>query len=495
MGFQRRLAVVPALLLLAHPFSASAEVSLTFPGLAQQTIGSPAAHPDATGAAGPFHFAQFVNGGFAVYDKTDGSRTDLSSDQQFWISAGAPESMVAAGVLHPRIAYDPNSGRWFAAQVTRPNRDNHVLLGVTTGADPSPGNWRSVSFPSPAPGQTVIRFGDYPTLGLDANGLYLATINRLSKTGADRRSNSLYSIPKSDLTAAAGPSLSRMTRFDGLRNSQQTQGFVLQPTVDWSTPKGDARLFAIHYTDPAQLTEARVVGSAGPGARLSPPESISTQLAWDPTRIRQPDGTGESTRDGLYPSDERLASSVWQVNDLVYMARQTGLPVPTEGQQPDRTGVRWTILRVTDGGPTRVVAEGSINEASYDFFQPAIAANAAGDVVLVYNRSGHATDGTINAFYSIGTTAPDGSITFGLPKRITNSTVTDYHNAQEVWGLYSSVTPDPSDPNAFWAVQEVPASSSTWGTQITRIVVPEPAAAAVFLVAGCLLMSRGRRKP
>jgi hypothetical protein len=496
MRVANRYLSLPALLLLALHNSVEAELALTFPGLAQPTVGS-VAHPDAVGAAGPGHFAQFANGGFAVYGKSDGSRTAFISDQTFWIEAGTPTASLPGGVIHPRIAYDAHSQRWFATQITTPSQNNNVLLAVTTGSDPSRGNWRAVSFPAPPPGPPgPIRFGDYPTLGLDANGVYLATQNRFSRTGADRHSNSLFSIPKADLTSAAGPSLARMTRFDGSTDNQFTQGFVLQPVVDWSPVKGDGHMFAISSTDFDQIMRTPVRGAAAAAGSLGATESISTQMTWTPSPVRQPDGTGSPPAGGgLNLSDHRLASSVYQVGHLVYLAHQIGQPLPpTEEQFPDRTGVRWTVLRITDGSSTQVVAEGTISDPGYDFFQPAIAANAAGDVMLVYNRSGPSADGAINAFYSAGSTAPDGSITFGLPKQITHSTVTDYHNPQEVWGLYSSVTPDPSDPNAFWAVQEVPRSGSTWGTQVTKIVVPEPSAVTVCAVAGCLLLSRHRRK-
>ena len=50
------------------------------------------------GAAGPAHVAQFVNGGFAVFDKTGTLRTPPLPDTQFWISAGTPEALVVPGV-------------------------------------------------------------------------------------------------------------------------------------------------------------------------------------------------------------------------------------------------------------------------------------------------------------------------------------------------------------------------------------------------------------
>jgi hypothetical protein len=37
------------------------------------------------------------------------------------------------------------------------------------------------------------------------------------------------------------------------------------------------------------------------------------------------------------------------------------------------------------------------------------------------------------------------------------------------WGDYSSTMADPTDDNLFWTIQEIPASSTSWGTQITLI--------------------------
>jgi hypothetical protein len=254
-------------------------------------------------------------------------------------------------------------------------------------------------------------------------------------------------------------------------------------------------VMAIGLVDFGQVMRTPIAGTAGARATMLPTETIVTQSTAMPTQPRQPDGTGDQNRNGLNISEDRLAATAYQVNGLVYTARQIGVPVASEAPFPERTGVRWTVLHMTDGGPTRVVAEGTIEDPRYDFFQPAIAANVAGDVVLVFNRSGPAADGAVNAFYATGTTtADDGSITFGLPRAITNSTVTDYHNTDNLWGLYSSVTPDPSDLNAFWAVQEVPVSSSAWGTQITRITVPEPFSAAAGPIVALLLLSRRCRE-
>ena len=65
--------------------------------------------PDSDGAIGPGHFVELVNGVYRVYDET-GAVVQQSSDAEFWAAAGVPFSP-----FDPRVIYDPDSGRWFAA--------------------------------------------------------------------------------------------------------------------------------------------------------------------------------------------------------------------------------------------------------------------------------------------------------------------------------------------------------------------------------------------
>jgi len=37
------------------------------------------------------------------------------------------------------------------------------------------------------------------------------------------------------------------------------------------------------------------------------------------------------------------------------------------------------------------------------------------------------------------------------------------------WGDYSATMVDPTDEDLFWTIQEIPVSSTSWGTQITLI--------------------------
>ena len=225
--------------------------------------------PDSMGAAGPDDFVQLVNGAFAVY-QTDGTLAQpLIPDYQFWINAGIspgslpPPPPAAQTVVDPRIIYDPSVGRWFASQadllVTASGTQNDILVARSDSADPT-GGWKATSFVGNTTG-----FSDFPTLGVDANGVYIGTNNFTSRAGAPK-DVSLFSIPKVDLLAGT-PTLANMTRFDDL--SPAGVGSALQGANDIGGASG-AILGIDNTLGFIDLT--RVSGSGGPvppGATLS----------------------------------------------------------------------------------------------------------------------------------------------------------------------------------------------------------------------------------
>ena len=87
---------------------------------------------------------------------------------------------------------------------TDQSTNNKILFARLNAADPTQG-FKGVSFTT-----TNNRFADFPTLGLDANGVYVGT-NNFSARGLFR-SEGLYSVPKADLLANT-PTLSRLTSF------------------------------------------------------------------------------------------------------------------------------------------------------------------------------------------------------------------------------------------------------------------------------------------
>ena len=177
--------------------------------------------PDTMGAAGPNHFVAFNNGSFSVFNK-NGAVVSQVSDTSFLDSALGSDP---GGLSDPRILYDPASQRWFATMITTDQATNNkILIARSNTPDPTQG-FKGVSYTT-----TNNRFADFPTLGLDANGVYIGT-NNFNSTGTTLRSLAIYSVPKVDLLAAT-PSLSRLTTSHNALGTN-TYGFTFQPVVDY----------------------------------------------------------------------------------------------------------------------------------------------------------------------------------------------------------------------------------------------------------------------
>src|SRR4051812_7518449 len=134
--------------------------------------------PDTMGAAGPNHFVAFNNGSFSVFNK-NGAVVSQVSDTSFWTSALGSDP---GGLPDPRILYDPASQRWFATMITADQVTNNKILIARSNTPAPPQGCKGVSYTT-----ANNRFADFPTLGLDANGVYVATDN-FNSAGTNLRS-------------------------------------------------------------------------------------------------------------------------------------------------------------------------------------------------------------------------------------------------------------------------------------------------------------------
>jgi hypothetical protein len=137
-------------------------------------------------------------------------------------------------------------------------------------------------------------------------------------------------------------------------------------------------------------------------------------------------------------------------------------------------GIRWYKV---NGVTNQVIDTGLISDPNYDFIYPSICANANGDVVIGYTRSGPGAGDYLGAYFSVGTTGTDGVTTFG-PSTALKPGVANYHLAFEGggtrWGDYSATSRDPADPGIFWTIQEWASATNVWSTQIGEIIIPDP---------------------
>lgn len=474
-GPARLNAIVCASALLALGSAAQAQsIVANFAGLNLAQTG-PAngfryAPPDSNGAIGKDHFVEFINGGYSVFDRSGGQQS-FTTDSTFWLNAGASSSLVNEGLSDTRVKYDATSGRWFASEITLGNAstlNNSVLVAVSKTSNPLDG-WTSTSYN--VAGSTL--FNDYPTLSVDANAIYIGT-NNFGASGFE--SVTLSSIPKSSLLGAA-PSTSGIATFTQGLSSGPAMGFTPQAVTNSGTGYTGSSIVSISATAFNEVNITKINNTAGAGATLG--ATTVTYIAYDgnPTLARQPGGS--RVVDGL---DDRFSGTIYQVGNIIYAANAINVDNAGGGLAAGFNKVHWIMLDATTGA---LLQEGLIGDASHDYWQPSIAANEKGDVVIGFNKSG--ADLNISAVAAVGHTV-NGVLSFADEVLLKTSSVGNYTdgfgNPSSRWGDYSATMLDPTNSNVFWTVQEVAYGSTTWGTQISAIdvtAVPEPETYALML--------------
>lgn len=431
--------------------------------------GSSATPPDTMGAIGPNEFVELINGRYSVYDKSTGTRVQTSTLNEFWQNAGL--SSLNPLTLDPRVLYDHASGRWFASAIDlSPSSlaNNNLLLAVSNSSDPT-GGWKGFAFPGDS---TKTQLADFPTLGVDANGVYL-TADLVSITGTQFTFTgaTINSIPKADILSST-PTISNRSSFE--ISDPNTYGFSRQPAVNFgSSDDGEALVgtqLQLSLSDVSEVLKlSNILNASTPSASLSSPVNISVSSYSDAPNATQPDGTTN-----LDTGDSRFRSFVYQVGNSLWAVH--GINVD------DRAAIRWYEI---DKSTNAVLQSGTIGDPDRDYYYPSIAVNQFGNVVIGFSRS--SLTEFVSSYAVVGDTV-DGITTFGSPILLKPG-VANYSQGNNRWGDYSATTVDPTDPLSFWTIQEFVSAPNTWSTQITELkitTVPEPSSALGTLAFGAL---------
>ncbi len=464
---------------MAGPAQVTVQIGQNFPGSDNsQTYITPA---DANGAVGPNYFVEFINGSFAVYNKSDGSGVVKISDMEFWSNAGPGGGGVGGinfassdAISDPRVIYDPTSQRWFASQVkfdgnaSDPSLESdYYLLGVSDTEDPS-GSWHVFSFLSVT---GAVQFADFPTLGVDANAVYLG--GDMFHGQSNSLGSSLTIISKAALLANAQPI---STRIIVPTTPYTTRGAVLQSVTcfDGGTVGNILAVGSLgdDFLDHSNLMATTVLHPGATNASLAPATNIFVDAYTAPLDAAQPDGTST-----LADNDARFSARVYSIGGIIYAVHNT--------EVNGRAAIRWYRINAANYA---LLESGTIADPNLDLIFPSIAANANGIVVIACNGSGPAPNEYISSYAYVGQTI-NGVTSFGSSMLLAAGSI-NYHDLNEQfggavdsrWGDYSTVSVDPSDPNRFWTIQMLPIydtlldSGDLWQTQITELItsVPSP---------------------
>ena len=424
-------------------------IGTNFTGTTALTSPSPfISPPDTMGGVGNNHIIEILNNGYAVYDKATGMQLFTSGLEQFFIDAGLPARGAGEFVTDPRVVFDPTVNRWFVVAIdANPanigTASNNVLLAVSLTDNPLDG-FTGLEFVADT--VDMNRLGDYPTLGVDADGVYITT-NNFNPGFSDV---SVYSIPKADLLAAV-PTLANMTRFEVTDSTMF--GDTIQPVIDFGPSDGITNLLATEgFGGGSNLVRADITGSGGPGAVLGAPVDVPVLFYAPGPPGLQPSG---ALLDNVSP---RFGSNVVKVGGSIWAAHAVQGVTGT-------SAVRWYEI---DATTNTVLQTGEINDPQLDFLDPSIAVNAAGAVVIGFTGTGLTQSASSMAAY--GSTDAMGVTTFQAPQ-ILQAGIGSYNTGGGFsrWGDYSATVVDPNDPNTFWTFQEFSNGGFDFGVQITQI--------------------------
>jgi uncharacterized repeat protein (TIGR01451 family) len=446
--------------------------------------------PDTTGAVGPRHIVEFINGNFEVINKTTGASIESRSLQNFWNTKVGVSGNGT--IFDPKIVFDPSSGRWFATSedgaVDADNDgvnevSNNFFIARTDTDDPT-GDWDGIVVVADTVG--VIEFHDYPQVGLDADGLYICTQD-FGAGGAE----SCYSIPKADLLLAA-PTAANLTRFES--TPPATSG-SWQPSVNFGLSIGHEPLIG---STGGALQRIDIFGATAAGATLGPLAAVAGDPGHAaPPAARQPDdsdaGDGIETIENVAPrfvaNSVVVGGSIWAVHAVLGSGANSAL--------------RWYEI---NEATNTVMQTGLINNVNVDFHEPSIAVNEFGHVVIGYTCSG--PNQAASVCVSVGTTTA-GVTTFQPPaivfagsgtyyRDFCTPTVADPCSERNRWGDYSATVRDPSDPATFWVFQEYTAQDAgnidvgagemeggLWGLRVVELTFNELTGGDLAIAKSC----------
>ncbi|MCO6436715.1 MAG: hypothetical protein J5J06_06470 [Phycisphaerae bacterium] len=394
------------------------QLERTFQGVIRGDAGSFSYPPDTMGAVGPNHYVITVNRNFAVYERETGA-------ELINVLLG---SFLPGSNGDPRVIFDQYSQRWF---VIVSDFSSRIYLAASRSADPT-GDWFKTSFLT-STGADAGRFPDYPTLGVDANGVYTSAYM------AGGYSMTIFAIDKAPLIAPS-PSLGTVTAFRGF----PFEG-AIQPVHTYGATAGE---YFISRSGGFTLTLRRVLPP------LSAPTIQTLGTIAVPGHGTAPDAPALGSSIPLDTVDTRLMNAVFRDGRI-----WTTHTINVDG----RAACRWYEV---DPGLLALVQYGTISDPVLHYFFPTIMVNLNGHVGMGF--SGSSAQQFAGAYFT-GRQSSDPPGEMALPVQYRaglapQNNIDGY--GRNRWGDYSATTLDPVLQQQVWTIQEYAEAQDIWGTYV-----------------------------
>ncbi|HVF51800.1 MAG TPA: lamin tail domain-containing protein [Pyrinomonadaceae bacterium] len=478
------------------------------PPAAPQTVSTPnftgatladtgAFPPDTMGAIGPTQFFVFTNGRLRTFNKTTGAADGVVNVDSDVFFSPVMTPFPAGGLnftSDPNVRYDRLTRRWFLTIIDVPSTSpssigdipNRLLIAVSDAASNGviSGStvWTFYFVQQDTVGVALStgEFLDYPSLGIDANALYVGG-NMFGAVSGSFVNCTGFVIRKSSVLSG-GPVVT--TAFRGILPNGSSEGPFAPRGVDNYDPAATEGYFiGVSNAAFGRLITRRVFT---PGGTPTISADIATTVASTsfPITVDHLGDTG-GTNGNLDALDDRLFAAhirngrLWTSHNIAVLA--TGVSSGTNAAR--RNGVRWYELVVPVGaGAITVNQSGTIFDTAAtvalarQYWIPTTMVSGQGHAVHGFSTAGTpyridaATNGRLRgdaagttgavALYTTSSTAYNPPSDPGPPRR---------------FGDYSFTSLDPKDDMTMWTIQEFCSGTNQYGVRVVRLLAPLPA--------------------
>jgi hypothetical protein len=435
--------------------------------------------PDVMGAVGPTQYIVAVNGRIVTFNKTTGVGDGvLNADMDVFFTPVRNGSFTS----DPRIRYDRLTSRWFVIIINVAATNNRVLFAVSNTATISGATvWTYFYLQQNlvAPAGNAGHFADYPTLGLDANALYIG----LNMFNGNFFYNTTAFVVRKSSIVGAGPIVA--TAFRSLL-SGSTGPYTPQGVDNFDPGATEGYLIGVDGATYGRLMMRRISNPGGTPT-ISANIAITVPATSTPENVRHLGNTG-GTNGYLSAVDDRLFQAVirngrlWTAHNI--HVNNTGVAAGTT----TRNGSRWYEIQNLTGTPT-LVQSGTIYTATgtnafdeRNYWFPSVNISGQGHIAVGFSAAG--TGERANAG-TVGRLAGDPAGTMQTPVIYTASS-TAYNPPDDPgdpsvgrrWGDYSYTSVDPVDDMTMWTIQQFCNATNSYGVRVVQLIAPPPATPA-----------------